>query len=192
MVEKNCQDLLLISLNDFYNKNPEYKFILKKIINGNHKLSLRLIDWLVTHYSRINNIYYWIHNNSEIFYHLPINNNIFKKINLYLDYRAQLKSYAKLYFDTFRRHQRISFFIKDNDFIETTIGQLNFFRWILNNNIITYALDNYDLFIGSLKESNLELLEGKYVEGATMIYVCENKVCQLPTSDIMEAIKLIK
>ena len=144
MVEKNCQDLLLISLNDFYNKNPEYKFILKKIINGNHKLSLRLIDWLVTHYSRINNIYYWIHNNSEIFYNLPINNNIYKKINLYLDYRAQLKSYAKLYFDTFRRHQRISFFIKDNDFIETTIGQLNFFRWIFNNNIITYALDNYD------------------------------------------------
>jgi len=48
------------------------------------------------------------------------------------------------------------------------------------------------LFIGSFGESDLELLEGKYVEGTTMIYVCENKVCQLPTSDIMEAIKLIK
>ena len=48
------------------------------------------------------------------------------------------------------------------------------------------------LFIGSFGESDLELLQGKYVEGTTMIYVCENKVCQLPTTNIMEAIKLIK
>ena len=48
------------------------------------------------------------------------------------------------------------------------------------------------LFIGSFKESNLELLEGKYVEGTTMIYVCENKVCQLPTTEIKEALKQIK
>ena len=48
------------------------------------------------------------------------------------------------------------------------------------------------LFIGSLEASNLDLLEGKFVEGSTMIYVCENKVCQLPTSNIKEAIKQIK
>ena len=48
------------------------------------------------------------------------------------------------------------------------------------------------LFIGSFKESNLELLEGKYVEGTTMIYVCENKVCQLPTTEIKQALKQIK
>ncbi len=48
------------------------------------------------------------------------------------------------------------------------------------------------LLIGSFGESNLELLEGKYVEGTTMIYVCENKVCQMPTNKIMQAIKLLK
>ena len=48
------------------------------------------------------------------------------------------------------------------------------------------------LFIGSFKESNLELLEGKYMEGTTMIYVCENKVCQLPTAEIKQALKQIK
>ena len=48
------------------------------------------------------------------------------------------------------------------------------------------------LFIGSFGESDLELLEGKYVEGTTMIYVCENKVCQMPTNKIMQAIKLLK
>ena len=54
------QDLLLKSLTDFYNKNSEYKLTLKNIILGDHKLSLRIIEWLVTHYSRSNNIYYWI------------------------------------------------------------------------------------------------------------------------------------
>ena len=38
------QNLLLKSLIDFYNKNPEYKLTLKNIINGKHKLSLRIID----------------------------------------------------------------------------------------------------------------------------------------------------
>ena len=55
-----CQDLLLKSLTEFYKKNSDYKIILKNIINGNHKLSLRIIEWLVTHYSKSNNIYYWI------------------------------------------------------------------------------------------------------------------------------------
>jgi len=48
------------------------------------------------------------------------------------------------------------------------------------------------LFIGDFGESNLELLKGKYMEGTTMIYVCENKVCQLPTNNTAEAIKLLK
>ena len=48
------------------------------------------------------------------------------------------------------------------------------------------------LFIGSFKESNLELLEEKYVEGTTMIYVCENKVCKIPTTEIKQALKQIK
>ena len=48
------------------------------------------------------------------------------------------------------------------------------------------------LFIGSNEQSNLELLEGKYIEGSTMIYVCENNVCQLPTVNIKAALKLLK
>ena len=141
--KQNCQELLLCSINDFYQKNLNFKNIFKDIITGNHKLSLRLIDWLVTHYSRNNNIFYWLTNlDDDIYYNLPdnINNEItYKKINLYHDYRAQLKSYSKLNFDTFRRHERITFYIDDKNSIETTVGQLNFFRWIFNNKIIYYA-----------------------------------------------------
>ena len=48
------------------------------------------------------------------------------------------------------------------------------------------------LFVGCFEKSDLELLEGKYVEGTTMIYVCENKVCQLPTANILKAKELMK
>ena len=48
------------------------------------------------------------------------------------------------------------------------------------------------LFIGSFEKSKIPLLEEKFVEGQTMIYVCENKVCQMPTTSIIKAQKLLK
>ena len=48
------------------------------------------------------------------------------------------------------------------------------------------------LLLGSFQSSQMELLQAKYVEGRTMIYVCENKVCQIPTSNIIKAEKLMR
>jgi hypothetical protein len=153
MTKNNCQELLFKSLNDYYNRDNNYKKIFNDIISGKHKLSLRLIDWLVTHYARDNNIYYW-HDKDTIYYEMPSNKENIKKINVYLDYRAQLKSYTKLYFDTFRRHERISFYIDNDKMIETTLGQLNFFRWIFNNNILLYAEKNYESIYNNMIDFN--------------------------------------
>lgn len=148
----SCQELLLSSLTEYYKDNKENNLILKDIITGKHILSLRMIDWLVTHYSKSYNVVYWSHKHKkEIYDNFPKDidkeeQSKIKKINLYMDYRAQLKSYAKINFDSFRRHDRISFIIDDktNDFIETTVGQLNFFRWAFNNNVISFAIKHYD------------------------------------------------
>lgn len=160
-----CQELLLTSLTDYYNKNKTHKKTLKDIIDGKHTLSLRIIDWFVTHYSKTNNIYYWIDDNN-IYESFPSNLNncdSFRKVHLYLDYRAQLKSYTKFNFDSFRRHDRITFFLNNEKTIniETTIGQLNFFRWAFNNKIIDYALEHYNeiyenMTKHSYKKSNKE------------------------------------
>lgn len=154
MTTNECQELLLSSLNQYY-KNNNKKEIFYDIITGKHKLSLRLIDWFVTHYARNNNIYYWS-DTKKIYANIPddFDNNNIRKVNVYLDYRAQLKSYTKLYFDTFRRHQRITFYIDDNVSVETTIGQLNFFRWIFNNNILDYTNNNYDVIYNCMTEQN--------------------------------------
>ena len=120
MTDNNTtKELLLSSLISFYsNDKNNYKEILKIIIDGKHDLSLRMIDWLVTRYSKNNNIIYWINeNDNNIYYNLPDNysNEKYMKINLYLDYRAQLKSFKKFNFDAFRRHERIKFYIGNND-----------------------------------------------------------------------------
>jgi hypothetical protein len=146
MTDNNTsKELLLLSINSFYNLNEKYKLILKDIIEGKHELSLRMIDWLVTRYAKNNNIIFWINEaDNNVYYNLPENYSTdkFKKITLYLDYRAQLKSFKKFNFDAFRRHERITFNIDKNEEIETTIGQLNFFKWAFNNKIIIYAIEN--------------------------------------------------
>ncbi len=47
------------------------------------------------------------------------------------------------------------------------------------------------LIQGSWKESDLPLLENRFVKGSTMIYVCENRVCQLPVEEVSKALDLL-
>lgn len=46
-----------------------------------------------------------------------------------------------------------------------------------------------EIFAGSTGESNVPVLQNRVVEGKTQIYVCENNTCQLPVTDVGEAIK---
>ena len=45
------------------------------------------------------------------------------------------------------------------------------------------------LIVGSIKESNLSLLQEKHVNGKTMIYVCYNKACKKPVEQVAEALE---
>lgn len=150
------KELLLSSLSSFYEKNDNYLQILKTIIDCKHQLSLRMIDWLVTNYAKNNNMIYWISlNDDEIYEKLPENNsNNYKMINLYLDYRSQLKSFKKINFDSFRRHDRISYISSKGTTIETTIGQLNFFKWAFNNRVINYALMNEKIIYENMSNNS--------------------------------------
>ncbi len=48
------------------------------------------------------------------------------------------------------------------------------------------------MLCGSTKSSKLPLLENRYTKGQTRIFVCENKVCQMPTEDSEKALELMK
>jgi uncharacterized protein YyaL (SSP411 family) len=48
------------------------------------------------------------------------------------------------------------------------------------------------LFTGSTKESNLPLLQNRFVPDNTFIYICQDGACQLPKEQVKEAIKQLK
>lgn len=128
------QDLLMSSLQKFYLKKDNIAKI-KKILYGKSKISLRIIDWFVTNFSKKKNINYII---------TDYNDNCNKKTQfiVYIDYKLQLKGYSKKQFDPFCRRERINFYFEEDEYIETTVGQLNFFRWAISNKIIDYIEKN--------------------------------------------------
>ena len=67
------------------------------------------------------------------------------EINVYNSYKSQLKAYSKKRFDPFCRRERIKFINHNNDEIITTAGQLNFFRWVIENNILDYISEYINL-----------------------------------------------
>ena len=48
------------------------------------------------------------------------------------------------------------------------------------------------IYLGGQSEGNFSLLQNKLVSGKTMIYVCENKTCQLPVEEVDAALVQIK
>jgi hypothetical protein len=115
-------ELVISSLQRFYSSHPEIEKVLT-YLNGEAPLSLRIIDWFVTKYSRKNFIKY------------PLAGQEFV---LYLSYKGQLKAYSKLYFDPNCRRDRIMFKIPKYETFMTTIGKLNFFRWALECGVLDY------------------------------------------------------
>lgn len=134
----NSKDLLMVSLSKFYSQKCNINKLLSiveptLIAKPESKISLRLIDWFVTNYSKKNNTIITKEKSNNILH-----------FNVYLSYRAQLKAYSKQLFDPFRRRDRITFFFDTDKSIETTIGQLNMFRWIIQNDILEFISTNID------------------------------------------------
>jgi len=100
------------------------------IINGESPISLRIVDWFVTNYAKQK---FTVYNLSEGV-----------RFKVYTDYKLKLKAYSKRRFDPFCRWDRITIPYKEDKLIQTTIGQLNFFKWALENEIISYIKDNYN------------------------------------------------
>ena len=134
--------LLYESLIQFF-ENEYYQEQLYMILTNEKKISLRSIDWFITNYSKKNNIYYLIYENKEGIRKFNENDNkLIKNINVFLSYKSQLKAYSKKKFDPFCRRERINFYFKNDKVIETTIGQLNFFRWAFENLVIDFISEH--------------------------------------------------
>ena len=120
------REVLILSLQKFYSQCNDLKLLIP-LLQGQGDISLRLIDWFVTNYAKRNHISYTL--NSQEFV-------------VYLNYKSQLKAYSKKLFDPFCRRERILFQCGTHEPFETTVGQLNFFRWAFEKNILDYMRNN--------------------------------------------------
>jgi hypothetical protein len=140
------EQLLKVKLLDFYKIESNLKTLLPIILQQT-RLSLRSLDWFVTNYSKKYNTNYVIERNGEKIYYFP-----------FKTYKSQLKAYSKKFCDPFCRRERVIFDYRSmelhefnpnlklghKDYIITTLGQLNFFKFAILDNIIKYSLENID------------------------------------------------
>lgn len=117
------KDMLMDSISGFFSDRDTCERV-RAIVSGEGAVSLRLIEWFVNTYARRHAV-----------------GKCSDGCDVYSSYRAQLKTYTKQNFDPFRRHERIAFVCDDIRF-ETTVGQLNFFRWALQNKVLEYIAAN--------------------------------------------------
>ena len=128
--------LLKESLIQFYSNFSHFSTI-KNIIEDHSVVSLRTLDWFVTNYSK-----------THMCYLLP---DVLPSTLIHQSYKNQLKAYYKRYFDPFRRHERV-FLCHDgldaqlltdapneSVYVITTLGQMNFFRWVISHHILEYV-----------------------------------------------------
>ena len=134
-------DILLHSLKDFYKSDDHLKKMMS-IINGESRVSLRIIDWFITNYSKIN----------YTTYSLPCE----PRFKVHDQYKLKLKSFSKKRFDIFCRHERIPILydVENSLYLETTIAQLNCFKWVIENKILDFIETNYDVILQDMNHRN--------------------------------------
>lgn len=131
---------VLHRLEGFYT-NPDHFQRIQDVLSGSSRISLRLLDWFVTNYSKKHNVSYLTKSNRHVI--------------VYLVYKSHLKAYNKKMFDPFCRWKRIQF-----RGLDTTVGQLNFFEWAIQDEVLEYLETHYDE-IHSDMESNSQVLQPK-------------------------------
>ena len=122
----------------FYKTEENLEKMLK-IITGESKISLRIVDWFTTNFAKK---YFTTLDNGD------------KRLKVYVDYKLKLKAYSKHRFDPFCRWERINIPYKDGMSIETTIGQLNFFKWAIENKVIDFIDENYEAIEKDMNSRN--------------------------------------
>ncbi len=119
------QDLVISWLQEFYTQ-PGNLEVLLPILQGKSAISLRLIDYFVTNYAKKNNTSYILNG---------------RQFLVYFHYKRELNAYSKRLFDPFCRRERILFQAKGHESFVTTVGQLNFFRWAIEKEILRHITE---------------------------------------------------
>jgi hypothetical protein len=136
-------EFLYETLAQFYRHHSDYMDTMVSILTFKSTISLRIIDWFVTNYAKQYGTEYALKKGvgSETGF------------NVNVSYKCQLTSFGKSKFDPFcRGDSRVCLPYKSDMQIKTTVGQLNFFKWVLENEILDYIADNYETINNDMQQ----------------------------------------
>ncbi len=211
---KSKEDVLMANLIKFYNEDMNHvKTLIYTVIKRNKKknkityassasekqlqdfikdnkvhVSLRVLDWCVTNYTKKKDTSYFVKTTNCIISNpcgintccsvkKPCNNSLvncsidnpcnigiicntehfcgirrFRHFFVHRNYKSQLKSYQKDLFDPFCRRSRIILVDPFGNQLQTTVAQLNFFRWMIQNDVICYTRENKAVIEADMKK----------------------------------------
>lgn len=136
---------------------------LKAIVDLNNEKSktprLRAYDWAVTNFSKTKR--------SCVFEENDTNCDVFDPYSLYV---GELKKYHRLLFDPFRRGTHV-YFEYNNSIQITTVGQLTFIKWCIENKIDKYVEEHYN----DIKKNMTFMSKKRKLEKETSINVNEKQ-----------------
>lgn len=134
-------EVLLHSVLEWFNDEQTRVDQFYDIIRHKHGMSLRIIDWLITNFSRRVDV---------------MIDTIGIPRDLYRDYHKNLTSYNKKNFDPFARRKRICILIFDEQRF-STVGQLNFFRWFISNDLTKFLIANKETIERHMRDHEKEV-----------------------------------
>ena len=175
-------------------------------------LSKKIMDYTITHFYDPNSGMFFYTSNEDsnlIARKTEINDGVISSSNSIIG--NSLFKLGHYFYD--KKMTQLSKQMLNNlkkEIIKTPFGYSNWFHLMTNftqpyyevavvgekaNTVAKELFKNYlpnILISASNKESELPLLDYKYLDGKTLIYVCVNGTCKLPLEDISEAINSIK
>ncbi len=133
-------DHLKGSLIKFFTKKENVERLLP-IVKRTSQVSLRLLDYFCVNYARSSQCSY------------PVNGDRGPAtFNVYASYKYQLKQYSKKLFDPFRRNDKFTMRY-GKEHIDTTLGQLCFFQWCLQHNVLDYVEQHLSAISDDMKKN---------------------------------------
>jgi hypothetical protein len=164
LIQISSHESRLIKLvENFYDSLTNIKEFIS-IINSKSEISIRLIDYFVTKYSKKNKIIFKSDNIS---------------FNIHQSYKQQLKNFQKKNFDPFARGIRIPYYV-GNIWIITTIGQLNFYQWFISNKILEFVVKNKNIIELDMNKNKKSKPDIKIKKPKKIYKKIETKIIQQP------------
>ena len=136
-------------VDSYFRENPKNFHKAVDIIQQRSEISLRVLEHFILKYARV----------KKVCYVLTLPSGAKERFNVPIEYKAQLKTYKKKYFDPFRRNpsrgqppMKFDYAFEGKTY-RSSLGQLNFFKWAIETGVLAYVEEHLTEIINDMNIS---------------------------------------